>query len=43
MESGGGWKFMGVTGKGQAGYADGGYVDDRASAEDAPTESSSAR
>jgi len=31
MESAGGWKFMGVTGKGQAGYADGGYVADKAS------------
>lgn len=31
MESSGGWEFVRVTGKGQAGYADGGYVDDKAS------------
>jgi hypothetical protein len=31
MESSGGWKFSAVTGKELAGYADGGYVDDKAS------------
>ena len=31
MESSGGWKFIAVTGKELAGYADGGYVDDKAS------------
>ena len=31
MESSGGWKFVAVTGKELAGYADGGYVEDKAS------------
>jgi hypothetical protein len=31
MESSEGWKFIAVTGKELAGYADGGYVDDKAS------------